>query len=94
LKINDKNMKTDVFDIKGMSCSACVAHVDKATRKLDGIVDVQVNLLTNSMSIKYDESVLDVAAVEDAVKDAGYEATARIKSEADAQTDTQLKKKS
>lgn len=72
-------MKTTVFDVKGMSCSACVAHVDKSVRKLDGLIDVQVNLLTNSMSVRYDEDVLNPEAVEMAVKDAGYEASLRVK---------------
>lgn len=74
-------MKTDIFDIRGMSCSACVAHVDKAVKNLDGILAVQVNLLTNSMSVRYDEATLNIADVESAVKKAGYEATARIKRE-------------
>ncbi len=88
-------MKTDIFDIKGMSCSSCVAHVDKATRKLEGIVDVQVNLLTNSMSIKYDEALVDTTVVEEAIKDAGYEAVARVKTDSSgAATTAQPKKKS
>lgn len=79
-------MKTDVFDIKGMSCSACVAHVDKSVRNLDGIFAVQVNLLTNSMSIRYDEALLSITDVESAVKKAGYEANVRIKKEAEERT--------
>lgn len=74
-------MKTEVFDIKGMSCSACVAHVDKSVRNLEGILAVQVNLLTNSMSVRYDEALLSITDVESAVKKAGYEATARLKTE-------------
>jgi len=88
-------MKTDVFDVKGMSCSACVAHVDKAVRKLNGVLAVQVNLLTNSMSVRYDEAVVDVAAIAAIVKDAGYEAIARRKEEAEQQiisTDKPAKK--
>lgn len=85
-------MKTEIFDVSGMSCASCVAHVDKVTRKLDGVVDVQVNLLTNSMTVKYDESLLGANRVEDAVKDAGYNAVARTTA-ADNSTDTQAKKK-
>ena len=75
-------MKTNVFDVKGMTCSSCVAHVDKAVKKLDGVFAVQVNLLTNTMSVRYDEAVVDVADVEAVVKDAGYEAISRRKEEA------------
>ena len=36
------------FDITGMTCSACSAHVDKSVRSLNGVNDVNVNLLKNS----------------------------------------------
>ena len=39
------------YDVTGMSCAACVAHVEKAVRTVDGVADVQVNLLTNSMTV-------------------------------------------
>lgn len=79
-------MKTEIFDIKGMSCSACVAHVDKSVRNLDGIIAVQVNLLTNSMSVRYDEAVMSNTDIESAVKKAGYEASTRVKIETEGQT--------
>ena len=44
------------FDVTGMTCSACSAHVEKSVRKLDGVVEVNVNLLQNSMSVEYDEN--------------------------------------
>ena len=49
------------YDVGGMTCSACSAHVDKAVRGLDGVDDVNVNLLQNSillnlMKIKIDEN--------------------------------------
>ncbi len=70
-------MKTDIFDIKGMSCSACVAHVEKAVGKLNGLMAVQVNLLTNSMSVRYDEVVLSPEKIEQVVEHAGYQAVLR-----------------
>ena len=41
------------FKIEGMSCAACVAHVEKATKKVDGVKAASVNLLTNSMEAEY-----------------------------------------
>ncbi len=59
------------FDVKGMSCAACVAHVDKAVRSVEGVKDCQVNLLTNSMEVEYtDPSV--VKKINMAVSKAGY----------------------
>ena len=62
------------FDVIGMTCSACSAHVDKAVRGLDGIEDVNVNLLSNCMTVEYDESVLSDQQIMDAVDKAGYKA--------------------
>ena len=47
-------MKTLKFDVTGMSCAACVAHVEKAVRSVDGVTEVTVNLLTNSMQVTFD----------------------------------------
>lgn len=60
------------YTITGMTCSACSARVDKCVRKLDGVKDVNVNLLTNSMSVVYDEAILQDSAIVSAVTEAGY----------------------
>lgn len=60
------------FNISGMSCSACSAHVQKAVEKQNGVYDVQVNLLTNSMSVHYDENIIPSSKIMQAVRDAGY----------------------
>ena len=57
-----------------MTCSACVAHVEKAVSKLEGAQSVSVSLMTNSMSVQYDESAVDPSAICKAVEDAGYHA--------------------
>ncbi|MBP3937259.1 MAG: heavy metal translocating P-type ATPase [Clostridia bacterium] len=41
------------FNVNGMSCAACVAHVEKAVRGVAGVREVSVNLLTNSMTVDY-----------------------------------------
>ena len=60
------------FDVTGMTCGACVAHVEKAVKKLNGVQDVAVSLMTNSMQVTYDEKILNAAAIETAVANAGY----------------------
>ena len=72
-------MKTEVFDVTGLNCASCVAHVDKSMKSLKVIQAVQVNLLTNSLSVKYDESSLSSADIEAAVAKAGYQANSRHK---------------
>ena len=60
------------FDISGMTCSACSAHVQKAVEKLDGVSKASVNLLTNSMLAIYDENKLSASDIVTAVEKAGY----------------------
>lgn len=47
-------MAQDKFDVGGMTCAACRAHVDRAVSKLDGVESVAVNLLAGSMLVDYD----------------------------------------
>ncbi|HIW75152.1 MULTISPECIES: heavy metal translocating P-type ATPase [Gordonibacter] len=64
------------FDIAGMTCAACSARVEKATRAVDGVQDVAVNLLKNSMEVELDD-LNTATAIEAAVEKAGYGATQR-----------------
>lgn len=59
-----------VFNIEGMSCAACSAHIEKAVLKLDGIEKAEVNLLANKMEVT-SESVTSEKIIQ-AVVDAGY----------------------
>ena len=70
-------MKTEKFDVNGMTCSSCVAHVEKSVSKLNGIKLVQVNLLTNRMTVSYDENALDSEKIKTSVKNAGYDAQSK-----------------
>ena len=67
-------MTTEKFNITGMACSACAAHVEKSVSKLVGVQDLSVNLLTNSMSVKFDEKQLSSQDIIHAVQEAGYSA--------------------
>lgn len=59
------------FNITGMTCSACSAHVTKAVSKLDGVINVNVNLLSNNMAVEHDGSISSGDII-NAVIDAGY----------------------
>lgn len=60
------------YKITGMSCAACSARVFKAVSSIKGVKEANVNLLTNSMVISYDEKVTNSNKIIDAVKKAGY----------------------
>lgn len=65
------------FDVTGMTCSACSAHVEKAVKKLK-VRGCSVNLLSNSMLVEYDDKLVSDVDIIKAVESAGY--GARVKS--------------
>ena len=71
-------MKTEKFNVTGMTCSACSARIEKNINKTDGVLEANVNLLTNSMTVKYDESLLNDADIVKIVEDTGYGASSAI----------------
>ena len=60
------------FNVTGMSCAACSARVEKAVSKVDGVTNVSVSLLTNSMGV---EGYANDSEIIKAVEQAGYEAS-------------------
>ena len=60
------------FNVTGMTCSACSAHVTKAVEKLLGVSSVNVNLLGGSMLVEYDPGAESPESIIAAVDDAGY----------------------
>ena len=62
------------FDIEGMTCAACQAHVLKAVEKLEGTKDVNVNLLQNTLTLDFDENLCSEKDIQEAVSKAGYKA--------------------
>ena len=65
-------MKQQIFSVSGMSCVACSARVEKIVANLPGINTVQVNLLTRSMLVNYDDKLLQEQQIKAAVEQAGY----------------------
>ena len=68
-------MAQDKFDVGGMTCAACQAHVDRAVSKLDGVQSVAVNLLVGSMMVDYDPAQVSPDDICTAVNRAGYSAS-------------------
>lgn len=68
----EKNYYMEQYKVKGMSCAACSARVEKAVSAVDGVTNCTVSLLTNSMSV---EGTADAATIIRAVEKAGYKAS-------------------
>jgi P-type Cu+ transporter len=66
-------MKTATFNISGMHCASCAARNERTLKKLTGVVDATVNFATHSARVVFDDAVVSVSAVYDAVIENGYE---------------------
>ena len=80
-----KKLAKQKFNITGMTCSACSAHVEKAVNKLEGVKTASVNLLANSMVAEYDEGAVSPGDIIDAVVQSGYGASLPEKAGSKAQ---------
>ncbi len=81
------------FDIIGMSCASCQAHVDHAVSKLDGVKSCNVNLLTNSMEVDFDETKLNIEDIIKAVQKVGYDANLKDENNVSKEISSSKKKK-
>ena len=75
-----KQVATKQLQIEGMHCASCVQAVEKSLKKLDGVGEASVNLSTESATVEFDPSQVDVERLRKAVSDAGYEASERGRS--------------
>jgi Cu+-exporting ATPase len=86
-------MKSQKFNVTGMSCSACSSRIEKNVSKTNGVLEANVNLLSNSMTVKYDELVLNEGDIIRVVEDTGYGASPAKKrgnsAAADKKSDTE-----
>jgi len=65
--------ETVTLPIGGMTCASCVAHVEKALGKLEGVVEANVNLATEKATVTFVPGVVGLAEFKQAVAEAGYE---------------------
>lgn len=68
-------MKTEIYDVKGMTCASCSSAVERVTGKLKGVDTSNVNLSTEKLTITYDENLVSQDNIIESIKKAGYEAT-------------------
>lgn len=61
------------YPVKGMSCASCSAHVGKALRSVEGVVEVNVNLPMNRATVKFDDAVCTAQQLQQSVERMGFE---------------------
>ena len=64
--------------IGGMTCAACVVHVENALGGADGVVSARVNLATERASVEYVPGVAGISDLRESVEDAGYSVAAVV----------------
>lgn len=67
------------FKIEGMSCSACANRIAGIIKKMEGIEEANVNFATETLSVKYDNNLVDNEKIEAAVEKAGFKVKKNIK---------------
>jgi Cu+-exporting ATPase len=66
-------IKKVTIDVLGMTCAACSARVEKALKKLNGIIDTSVNLLQQKANVEYDDEKLNIQDLVDVIEKTGYQ---------------------
>jgi Cu+-exporting ATPase len=67
-----KSVQTSTLPVEGMTCASCVARVEKALQRVDGVDSVVVNLATERVTMSFDHNVTNLNQLALAVEDAGY----------------------
>ena len=72
--MEDINVKAKKISapVEGMTCASCVARVEKAISKVEGIKNVTVNFASEKASFEYNPKEVDLKEIEKIVEDAGY----------------------
>ena len=84
------NTVSKTIKIEGMTCAACAKAVERVTRKLDGVVESNVNLATEKLTISYEADKLRLSEIKKAIEKAGYKAVEEVVS---VDTDKEKKEK-
>ena len=61
------------LSVAGMTCASCVARVERALQKVDGVVSASVNLATERANVTYVPAAVDLDRLASAITEAGYE---------------------
>ena len=81
------------FNIQGMTCAACSAHITNAVGKIKGVSSVNVQLLTNLMYVDIDNEITNVSEISEVVKKAGFTATEVVKESSSSDLQQDMKSK-
>jgi len=73
--VNQSNIQTVNFDVKGMTCASCEQHVTHAVNELEGIVNVAASFEKANAIVDFDNSKTTKEDIEKAINSTGYKIT-------------------
>ena len=71
-----KHQRQTTLNVTGMSCGSCARHVTSSLQALPGVSQVNVQLRTGVVEVRHQEATT-VAALLEAVREAGYDSAVR-----------------
>ena len=75
MESDEKMMNQTIYlDIRGMHCAACVARIEKAVLKIEGVSEINVNLTTEKGRVTFDKNRTNVSDIINKIKKIGFEA--------------------
>ncbi len=63
----------ETYPVIGMSCASCVKRVEAVLNKTEGVIEASVNFASEKVTIEYDDEIISMDKLADAVKSMGYE---------------------
>ncbi len=73
-----KQMETIRYIIEGLHCASCVAKIESALSKLEGISSLGVNITTNRLNLTYNRDILSFRTIKETIQAQGYRLGERI----------------
>ena len=70
--VSQSNIVKHTFNVEGMTCAGCEAHVESEVNKLDGILSVKASYEGANTLVEYDKTKTDLAAIQKAINSTGY----------------------
>ncbi|MEG0615471.1 MAG: heavy metal-associated domain-containing protein, partial [Oscillospiraceae bacterium] len=67
-----RRLTEKLFKIEGMTCSACAKRIERFVGKIAGVDGVNVNFATEVLAVKFDEKLVKIKMIDDAIVKAGY----------------------
>ena len=88
----DLNIDKKTYKVIGMSWAACAKAVEKAAQKVDGVINVSVNIATEKMDIEFDKNKVTFKELKSSIEKVGYSIKQEIKAKKEVIDEDKLRK--